>query len=164
MVRSSGWLGMGVEEVFRHKAKSQGKGGSAFNIAPPCIWRKTWPTKTLHPFAKTFCFVGVYSFQVSLKLCHHWEIFLNKSMKWGWQATARNCRLPSTGEVGDYQKVSKRWIKMSIPPFISSPPTHTPTNKPASFELKEEFISEYRSEWKSFNNGPTVSFENNAIS
>lgn len=45
--------------------------------------------------------------------------------------------------------------------YISSPPTHTSTNKSASFELKEEFISEYRSELKSFCNGPT---ENNAIS
>ena len=51
------------------------------------------------------------------------------------------------------------------PPFlISSPPTHIPTNKPASFEPKEEFISEYRSELKSFCNGHTVAFENNAIS
>ena len=51
------------------------------------------------------------------------------------------------------------------PPFlISSPPTHIPTNKPASFEPKEEFISEYRSELKSFCNGPTVAFENNATS
>lgn len=51
-----------------------------------------------------------------------------------------------------------------LPPaffLISSPPTHIPTNKSASFELKEEFISEYRSELKSFCNGPT---ENNAIS
>ena len=34
----------------------------------------------------------------------------------------------------------------------------------ASFEPKEEFISEYRSELKSFCNGPTVAFENNATS
>jgi hypothetical protein len=48
-------------------------------------------------------------------------------------------------------------------PFYLPTSYSHPNYKPASFELKK-YISEYRSEVNSFCNGPTVAFQNNAIS
>lgn len=122
----SWWLVTEVEKVFEHKAKSQGKNGSAFNIFPSTNSEENrTQTKSCIFLQKHFLMHVSYIFQFSLKVCPYWEIFLWQ-IKWIGDARLEQgvwkC-LPRTGEISNYQKVSKRRIRMG------TCPSHTPTNK-----------------------------------